>query len=419
MVQSYKKNYQLQEPYDAIIIGSGLGSLTTAALLSKEGKRVLVLERHYTAGGFTHVFKRRGYEWDVGIHYIGEMNRPQSIVKRIFDYITEGRLKWADMGEVYDRIVIGNQIYDLVKGVQNFKEQLIRYFPEEADAIHEYVNLVFKANKTSRNFYLNKVLSPFTNRLIGGFMRAPYLKYAQKTTLEVLQQLTQNETLIKVLTGQYGDYGLPPKESSFVMHATLVKHFFSGGYFPIGGSSQLVETIAPVLQQWGSTILVSAEVAQVLVEDNKAVGVQMKDGTIFRANTIISGAGVMTTYKKLLPTQIVEKYQLKSQLSQVKNSVAHLCLYVGLKGAPAALNLPKANYWVYPAENSHEENINRYIRDIEQPFPVVYISFPSAKDPDWTNRYPDCSTIDIITLMPYEIFAEWENHPWKKRGQQV
>lgn len=65
MIQSYKQHPQLQKKYDTIIIGSGMGGLTTGAILAKEGKKVLILERHYTAGGFTHVFKRKGYEWDV------------------------------------------------------------------------------------------------------------------------------------------------------------------------------------------------------------------------------------------------------------------------------------------------------------------------------------------------------------------
>ena len=116
MVQSYKKNYQIADHYDTIIIGSGIGSLTTAVLLAKRGQKVLVLERHYTAGGFTHIFKRKGYEWDVGIHYIGGMEKDHSVLKKIFDYITESKLKWADMGPVYDRIVIGEQTYDFVKG---------------------------------------------------------------------------------------------------------------------------------------------------------------------------------------------------------------------------------------------------------------------------------------------------------------
>ena len=55
---------------------------------------------------------------------------------------------------------------------------------------------------------------------------------------------------------------------------------------------------------------------------------------------------------------------------------------------------------------------------MSQPFPVVYLSFPSAKDPDWNNRYPGKSTIDIITLIPYETFEKWKGSPWKKRGEE-
>lgn len=416
-IQSYKKQYQIADSFDAIIIGSGMGSLTAAAMLAKEGQRVLVLERHYTAGGFTHIFKRRGYEWDVGIHYIGEVQKPHSIIRRLFDYVSDGELKWADMGDVYDRIVIGDKTYDLVKGVQNFKETLVSHFPEEEEAIHNYVDLVFKTNQTSRNFYLDKATPPWISKLSGGFMRAPFLKYAERTTYDVLRELTDNEELIKVLTAQYGDYGLPPKQSSFVMHASVVRHYFAGGSFPIGGSSQIVETIAPVLAKTQSTILISAEVKEVIIERNKAIGVRMRDGKEFFAPKIISGAGIITTYTALLPQDIVTKHQLNEQLGQVNHSVAHACLYVGLKGTPEELKLPKANYWVYPKDGNHDDIVARYIEDINQPFPVVYISFPSAKDPDWNNRYPGKSTIDIITLLPYEIFEPWANTKWKKRGE--
>ncbi|MFT7419490.1 MAG: all-trans-retinol 13,14-reductase, partial [Arcticibacterium sp.] len=109
MIQSYKKKPILADHYDTIIIGSGMGSMCTAAILAKEGQKVLILEKHYVAGGFTHVFKRKGFEWDVGIHYIGEVQKPSSVIKKLFDYITEGELKWADMGDVYDKIIIGDK----------------------------------------------------------------------------------------------------------------------------------------------------------------------------------------------------------------------------------------------------------------------------------------------------------------------
>ena len=249
-------------------------------------------------------------------------------------------------------------------------------------------------------------------------MRNPYLKYADKTTYEVLKSLTDNEDLIKVLSGQYGDYGLPPKKSSFVMHAAVARHYFGGGSFPIGGSSQIVDTIAPVIGSAGGTILISAEVDKIIIERNSAKGVKMKDGTSFFAKNIISGAGIMTTYNKLLPTNITEKHRLKQQLQKVKRSVSHACLYIGLKGSPKELKLPKTNYWIYPDDLDHDACLDRYVEDINQQFPLVYISFPSAKDPDWVNRYPDKSTIDVITLLPYKVFELWSDTRWKKRGEE-
>jgi all-trans-retinol 13,14-reductase len=417
MIQSYKQSPKLASQYDAILIGSGLGSLTAAVLLSKAGKKVLVLERHYTAGGYTHVFKRKGYEWDVGIHYIGEMGRKRSVIYKLFDYITEGQLEWADMGEIYDRIVIGDKVYDFVKGVENWRNKLVSYFPEEEEAIDNYINKVFQCVKTSRNFYVEKAMAPLIAKVSGNYMRAPFLKYASRSTREVLEELTQNEELIKVLTGQYGDYGLPPAESSFAMHAALVRHYFSGGYFPVGGSSRIMDTIEPVLEQDGSTVLVRAEVEEVLIEGKKAVGVKMADGQEFRAPVVISGAGIITTYQKLLPEAVVAKYKLMDQVGKVKASASHACLYMGLTGTPEELQLPKANYWIYPDGKTHEELVEAYLKDINEPFPLVYVSFPAAKDPDWSNRYPGKSTIDIITLMPYDVFQPWEDDRWKKRGE--
>jgi all-trans-retinol 13,14-reductase len=125
----------------------------------------------------------------------------------------------------------------------------------------------------------------------------------------------------------------------------------------------------------------------------------------------------MTTYNKLLPAETVTKHKFTEQLQKIERSVAHACLYIGLKGTPQELNLPKTNYWIYPeGAQDHDAHVDRYLADINAPFPVVYISFPSAKDPDWTNRYPDRSTIDIITLVPYDTFEPWAGSRWMKRG---
>ncbi len=88
-------------PWDYVVIGSGMGGMTTAALLAKAGRRVLVLEQHYVPGGFTHTFKRKRWQWDVGVHAIGEVDR-RAMVGRILAALTDERLDWASLGDVYD-----------------------------------------------------------------------------------------------------------------------------------------------------------------------------------------------------------------------------------------------------------------------------------------------------------------------------
>ena len=141
----------------------------------------------------------------------------------------------------------------------------------------------------------------------------------------------------------------------------------------------------------------------------------MKDGNCFYAKNIVSSAGIFTTFNTLLPNSILKQFNLESITKSLNPSVAHAGLYIGLNGSPEELQLPRNNFWIYPEEISHDEAVRQYTSDIQKDFPVVYISFPSAKDPDWSNRYPNKSTIDIITLLPFEIVQKWENDRWKKR----
>ena len=400
------------EHYDAIVIGSGVGGLAAAALLAKYGgQRVLVLERHYVAGGYTHTFHRPGYEWDVGVHYIGEL-QPGRLVRALFDELTDARLEWADMGEVYDRFVIGKEVYDFPKGKENLCRSLKERFPGEAAAIDGYFALVEQAVASSFSFYQGRVLP----EEFAAALPQEFLGFAGRTTRSVLESLTHNQRLIGVLTGQYGDYGLPPAESSFAMHATVANHYFEGGFYPIGGAARIAETIVPLIAAAGGQVLINAEVAEIVTENGRAQGVRMaRDGAVIRAPLVISDAGVLNTFTRLVPVETRAALGIEQALQPLRPSLAHLCLYIGLKGTARELGLPRANLWIYPDEH-HERNLATFLADAEAPLPVIYISFPSAKDPDFERRHPGRATIDIVTVAPYERFAVWEGTTWKDRG---
>jgi len=149
-----------QSNYDVIVVGSGIGGLTAAALLAKLGKRVLVLEKHYVAGGFTHSFSRKGYDWDVGAHYIGDVLRPESFLRRTFDLISEERLKWLPLPDVYDRAVFPEGTYDFVTVRKQFRERLLQYFPNERKCIDSYSSTYLSSSKDIDPLFYGKDFEP-------------------------------------------------------------------------------------------------------------------------------------------------------------------------------------------------------------------------------------------------------------------
>ena len=248
-------------------------------------------------------------------------------------------------------------------------------------------------------------------------MRVPYLRWARRTTREVLEGLTGNQELIGVLTAQWGDYGLPTGVSSFAVHATIAEHYFAGGSYPIGGAASIAAAIVPRIERYGGMVVTSAEVASILVDGTKARGVRMMDGREFRSELIVSDTGATNTFERLLPLHLSTLDSTRSRLRGLGASTAHCSLYIGLSQTDANLGLKGTNLWIYPSFD-HDANVRRFARDIDAPFPGVYLSFPSAKDPTFAERHPGKSTIEAITMLPYAAFARWGETRWKQRGDE-
>jgi len=348
---------RLADAYDAVVIGSGMGGLTTAAMLSDLGWKVCVLEQHYTAGGYTHSYERNGYEWDVGVHYIGDVGA-KTRTRKMFDYLSD-----------------------------------IMQFPDEEQAIDAYLTLLKSAGNAMSSFGMARVLGSWQQTLM-----SPYLKWKTpdilfRNTYDVLAELTDNQDLIAVWCGQWGDMGLPPKQSTFLVHAMIARHYMYGGYYPV----------------------TYARVENIVVDNGRVKGVKMQDGHLIECPCVISSAGVSNTFEELLPTDVAANAGYERKLKSVAPSSAHLGVYIGLKNTAKELGLPKTNFWIYP-DSDYDGAVERFNENKTEPFPVVYISFPSAKDPNYLERHPGTATIEIVAPAPYEWFEKWHDKTWGKRG---
>ena len=178
----------IKNSYDIIIIGSGISGLCTAALLSMEGKKVLVLEKHFKLGGYTHTFKRENYEWDVGIHYVGAVHNKNSFVRKLFDKITNNNLQWNKMSNNYDRIIFPDKSYNFIAPKNQFIESMKRSFPSEGHAIDQYINILDEIKKTTLKYFSTKLYQAYLNfysiiispEVFLNFQIKLHIKYYQK-----------------------------------------------------------------------------------------------------------------------------------------------------------------------------------------------------------------------------------------------
>ncbi|WP_426416006.1 phytoene desaturase family protein [Aestuariirhabdus sp. LZHN29] len=409
------RSQRIEGCFDAVIIGSGPAGLAAGVCLSKSGKRVLVLEQHYTAGGFSHSYSRHGYEWDVGVHYIGDVGHRGTVSSRLCDYLTDRRLRWAYMGDNYDRFYIGGEQFDLVAGEKALRDELASRFPDDTEAIDRYLDMIRQVSKAMPGVSVDKLLPRWMGALRRFIWPAP--EYLNRTTYQVLRDLTPNEKLIAVLCGQYGDNGLPPRRSSFLIHALIARHYLNGGYYPIGGASKIADGLLAPIKQAGGEVFTYARVEQILVESGRAVGVRMADGFEIRSPVVISACGVFNTFKRLLPDAAARAGSYREKLHAVRPAMAHVGVYIGIRESAESLGLGKTNLWIYPDE-FHDANLESFSQDMRRPFPAVYISFPSAKDPSWDERYPGRATIEIVAPTPWKWFARWQDTPWGKRGEE-
>ena len=406
----YSKKW-LNKDFDAIIIGSGIGGLSTGGFLAKAGKRVLVLEQHYEAGGTMHTFDMKGIEHETGIHYIGEIEKNRAFINSICSFAIQWeKMGWEGENNIYDEIIIGNKHYEFPSGKQNLINYLIKLFPNEKKGIIKYFEMVNEAVKQNLHFVF-KVFNNNFIRNLAKYIQPKYYEYCTITLKSVLDNLFKDEELKAVLAGQFGDHGLIPEEANFFIHACVVNHYLEGGYYPRKGPSIISESICKFIFEHGGAVLVGKEVEEILIENNKAYGIKMKNGDEIISNNIISGAGVRTTFTKL----VNQPTSYDNLINKIDRSATYLYCFINLQGSPDELDLKSRNYWIYPHNNYKKamDDILNNPFEAEQP---CFIGFSCKKDRDWMHK--DQSNAIILGAVKKELFNDWENEKCTNRSDK-
>ena len=402
------------------MIGSGIGGLTTAGLLARAaGKRVLVLERHTEPGGLTHTFRRDGASWDVGVHYIGHLS-PGSQGRAYFDYLSGGELEWNRMPNAYDRFVYPGVDLCVSSDPDRYERDLVAAFPQEARAIHRYFQDVQQVTRwVTLGFVQGMVPRPAASLLraaqrLGG-------RRATGTTKAYLDAHFRSPELKAVLASQWGDYGLPPSQSAFAVHALIVSHYLEGAWFPSGGSARIARTFEKGIEQAGGAVRVAQEVTEILTENGAAVGVRVTDHRgaqvnerVYRAPVIVSAIGASNTFNRLLPTsgKIGRRTEsARRTLKHLGTGTSAVSVFLRLRDDPRSIGIDGGNIWVN--RDLDHEGAQRSSNSLLEGHPHnIFVSFSSLNSGETPH------TAELTSFCEAKVFQQWAEHPRGHRGPE-
>lgn len=385
----------MNKKYDIIIVGSGLGGLLSAVLLSRKGFKVLVIEKNHQLGGALQSFNHNGRNFSTGIHYMGNLDEGQTLNKifkyfNLFDGISYKRLD----EDGFDIFNIGGIEYKYPIGFANFKKQMYEYFPDEKKAIDIYVNEIYNTVNT-QDIYLLKSSKEEEDT---------NTDYLTLNTWDFVQSITNNKDLQQVLCALNFVYAGEKNKTPFYTHALINNHFISSSYRVIGSSSQIEKKLTKQLLDTGGEVITKKEVVKLIVKNDKVVAIETSDNTIYEADTFISNLHPTTTMKLISDGDI--KKSFRSRMNRKKNTLSAFAVYIAVK--ENTFKYINANYNYYSGNDVwYASNYD------ERKWPEHYFLHCGA--PENGSEYS--TGIGLLTHMKFEEVEKWKDFPINKRGE--
>ena len=281
-------NGAIDEQWDVVVVGSGPGGLTAGAALAAAGRRVLVLEAHDLAGGNTQVFRRHHtgddgtveeYEFDVGVHYIGDCG-PGGLFPTIFAGLGVGdRMHFRPLDpDGFDTLHFPDLNFVVPAGWDRYRERLVEAFPNERAGIERVVGI------------LDAVAQEGRARSIPGAQTPTFDRWAFRPLSELFDEGELSDRSAAVLDHWSGLYAGSPSQTAVAMHASIIDHYMRGAYYPEGGGQMIPARLIQVIEAFGGEVRTLTPVRRIIVEDRRATGVELADGTTIAAEVVISNA---------------------------------------------------------------------------------------------------------------------------------
>lgn len=375
-----KDTRRFDEEYDVVVIGAGIGGLTCAAYLAKNGKKVKVFEQHFAPGGCCASFSRKGFRFDAGVLHLTGGKESGAFQKVMSALEMEQELEFR---EQFQRFVFPDFTYDSTRNVADYPEKLREMFPEEADGITKLFDTI---NSIYEDIKRLPALSPLLR------------KYREKSYQDLVDEHIKDVKLKALVNANWHLWNPVWKNSAIDFASLTVSETVRGYFYPMGGIQAVPDALVRVLKRYGGEIEYRTPVDRIILENGEAAGIETGKGKRIKAKQVVSNIAARAVFLDLvgeenLPAEFV------IALNGLEISLSSFYVYLGVDIDPRESGFDAPETIVYETyDNTKDWEL--LLRG-EISVPCFGIAVPTYMDPGLAP--PGKHVVIIMTMAPYSL----------------
>ena len=386
--------------YDIIVIGAGLAGLTAAAYLSKNKKKVLLLEQHSKPGGFAGSFKREGFNFDISLHNFGPFNKNSFLYKIFHEIGISDKIEYIPFDK-FQKVIFPKHTFLVQKGIHNYISFLQQTFPHEAKGIEELFALMLKLREEF------KIYQPYEGNLQEEFHlfyeKFPVLaKFMLMTLDEVMDEFIKDQKLKSIAANLWWACGLPPSRLKSISYTLMMLNYYDscGGYIK-GTSQKLSNAILNQIKLNNGSVVFNSCVKKIVIKDGHVKGVTTNKNRSFFAPVVISNANIFDTMLEMIQKDEISS-RFRKKIKKLELSPSALLLFLGLDKPPYELGMKNHSISIHSGYDHEKSWENILDGDYKNSVFCMtdYTAFDKTAAPEGKG---------ILNMMTLDHIKNWEN----------